>query len=75
MVVVNVRHEHMGGTRGSDIVSSASDMSVFGLRWCVWGLEPGSGRVGCGYVCVRCETGLFVYIYVWGGGGAISGHK
>ena len=42
---------------------------MFGLRWhgwCRWGVGrgfgPGSGRVGWCYVCVSCESGLFVYI-------------
>ena len=49
MVVVSARH--VGGSRGSGIVSSAADVlyqssenrgsvgrvSVFGLRWCMWG--------------------------------------
>ena len=37
-----------------------------GLRWCRWGvgrgLGPGYGMVGWFYVCVRCESGLFVYM-------------
>ena len=42
-------------------------MLVFWLRWCGlcrWGvgrgLGPGSGVVGWCYVCVRCESGLYV---------------
>ena len=30
-------------------------MSVFGLRWCRWGVGTGSGRVRCCYVYVSCE--------------------
>ena len=37
---------------------------VFGLRWCRWvvgrALGPGSGWVRCCYVCVSCESGLYV---------------
>ena len=32
---------------------------VFGLRWCGW-IGPGSGRVVWCYVCVFCQSGLFV---------------
>ena len=49
------------GTGGSPHVS------VFWLRLCEWcrlgvgrGLGPGSGAVGCCYVCVRCESGFSV---------------
>ena len=37
-------------------------MTVFWLRWFGVGgrLGPGSGRVGCSYVCVCCESGLSV---------------
>ena len=38
-----------------------SCVSVFVLLWCRWGvgkgLRPWSGRVGCCYVCVNCESG------------------
>ena len=44
---------------------SVGRLSVFCLRWCWWcrcgvgrGLGPGSG--GWCYVCVSCESGLFV---------------
>ena len=30
-------------------------VSVFGLRWCRWGLRPGSGRVRWCYVCVSLD--------------------
>ena len=50
------------GNRGS-----IGCVSVFGLRWCVWYrwgvgrvLGPGSGRVVWCYICVSCESGLFV---------------
>ena len=47
------------GDRGS-----VGHVSVFWLRWCRWGvgrgLGPGSGAVGWGYVCVRCESGFSV---------------
>ena len=37
---------------------------VFGLRWCRWGVGrvflTWSERVGWCYVCVSCESGLFV---------------
>ena len=35
-------------------------MSVLGLERCGWRLEPGYGRVVWCYVCVCCESGLFV---------------
>ena len=39
---------------------SVGRVTVFGLRWCVWGvgmgLGPGSGGVGWCYVCVSCES-------------------
>ena len=39
-------------------------VTVFGLRWCGWGvgrgLGPGSGEVGWCYVCVSCESGFSV---------------
>ena len=35
-------------------------MSVFGLRWCRWGVGRGFGGVGWCYVCVSCESGLSV---------------
>ena len=45
------------GDRGS-----VGHVSVFWLRWCMWGvgrgLGPGSGAVGRCYVCVRSESGL-----------------
>ena len=57
--VVVVSAGHVCGTRGSGIVSNASDVhgmsvvrgmrgvgGVCGMRWC--------------YVCVSCECGLFV---------------
>ena len=44
------------GTRG------VGRLSVFGLRWCGWGvgreLGPGSGGVGWCYVCASCESGF-----------------
>ena len=44
-------------------------MSVFWLRWCMWGvgrgIEPGPGGVGKCYVCVRCESIFAVHIYVY----------
>ena len=47
------------GTRGS-----VGRVSVFGLRWCRWGvgkwLGSGSGEVRWCYVCVSCESGFFV---------------
>ena len=49
------------GDRGS-----VGRVSVFWLLWCRWGvgrgLGPGSVAVGWCYVCVRCESGLFVYM-------------
>ena len=48
-------------------MGSVARMSVFGLRWCVlykWGvgrwLRPRSGWMGWFYVCVSCESELFV---------------
>ena len=50
------------GNRGSVV-----RVSVFELQWCVWcrcgvGGWPGtgSGRMRWCYVCVSCESGLFV---------------
>ena len=41
-----------------------TNVSVFWLRWCRWGvgrwLGPGSGAVGWCHVCVRCESGFSV---------------
>ena len=44
---------------------SVGRVSVFWLRWCGWcrwgvgwGLGPGSGLVGCCFVCVSCESEL-----------------
>ena len=39
---------------------SMGRMSVFWLWWCGWCLGTGSERVGCCYVCMRCESRLFV---------------
>ena len=38
------------------------DVSVFGLRWCGWGLELGSRMVDWCHVCVSCDSGLFVWM-------------
>ena len=69
VIWVSSGHEYVDGTRGSGIVSSAADvlgmrLSVFGMRWCMWGmgrgLVPGSGMVGWCYVCVSCESRFFL---------------
>ena len=46
---------------------SVGRVPVFGLRWCGWcrsavgkEIRPGSGGVGWSYVCVSCESRLFV---------------
>ena len=42
--------------------NSVSVGCVFGLRWCR-GLGLGSGRVGWCFVCVSCESGLFLFCH------------
>ena len=43
-------------------MGSVGRVSVFGLRWCGWGvgrgLGPGSEGVWRRHVCVRCESGF-----------------
>ena len=70
MVVVSAWH--VGGTRGSGIMSSTDDVVgisgvvavtvirilFFVLHVCMLG--TGFGRVGLCYVCVSCESGFFV---------------
>ena len=50
---------------------SVGRVSVFWLRWCGWcrwgcgggcWLGPGSGGVVWCYVCVSCNSGIFVYM-------------
>ena len=54
----------LGFTNPCENRSSVGRVSVFGLRWCMWGvgrgLGTGYGRMGLCYVCVSCESGLFV---------------
>ena len=56
---------------GLDVTNPVGHVSVFGLRWCGWGLGrglgPWSGRVGWCYVCVSCES-RFLFVYMAGPG-------
>ena len=44
------------------IGGSVGSVSVFGLQWCKWGMDRGLDQTleGWCYVCVSCESGLFV---------------
>ena len=58
-VFVSGRRLRRGGEWMRGLGLGCSGVGGIGLEW-VWELGPGSREVGWCYVCVSCESGLFV---------------